>query len=67
MEADLVPPTSQNQAAIEEDVRGAVSRRLRVGETTDAELASLCERVIRNHDPCISCSAHFLDLTVERD
>lgn len=67
MEADLVPPTSQNQAAIEEDVRGAVSRRLRGGETTDADLASLSERVIRNHDPCISCSAHFLDLTVERD
>ena len=22
------------------------------------------ERAIRNHDPCISCSAHFLDLTV---
>jgi coenzyme F420-reducing hydrogenase alpha subunit len=65
-EADLVPPTAQNQAAIEEDVRRAVHERLRGGEASDAELASLCERAIRNHDPCISCSAHFLDLTVER-
>lgn len=66
LEADLVPPTSQNQAAIEEDVRRAVRGRLRAAEATDAELASLCEKAIRNHDPCISCSAHFLDLTVER-
>ncbi|MFI0724148.1 Ni/Fe hydrogenase subunit alpha [Streptomyces sp. NPDC021224] len=65
-EADLVPPTSQNQAAIEEDVRRAVDRRLRGGAATDVELASLCERTVRNHDPCISCSAHFLDLTVDR-
>jgi len=26
----------------------------------------LCEKAIRNHDPCISCSAHFLTLTVDR-
>jgi len=24
------------------------------------------EPAIRNHDPCISCSTHFLDLTVVR-
>ncbi len=65
-EADLVPPTAQNQGAIEEDVRRSVELRLRSGEASDAQLTALCERVIRNHDPCISCSAHFLDLTVER-
>ena len=32
----------------------------------DAELTRQCERAIRNYDPYISCSAHFLDLTVER-
>ncbi|MGW7329019.1 hypothetical protein ACWGIU_10565 [Streptomyces sp. NPDC054840] len=26
----------------------------------------LCERAVRNHDPCISCSAHFLELDIER-
>ena len=32
----------------------------------DAALKALCERAIRNYDPCISCATHFLDLTVER-
>ncbi|GAA3047308.1 hypothetical protein GCM10010448_32820 [Streptomyces glomeratus] len=43
-------------------VQSALTR----GRTSDAELARLCERAIRNHDPCISCSAHFLDLDIER-
>jgi len=61
--ADIVPPTSQNQAAIEADLAAVVSAHLDLG---DAELTALCERVIRNYDPCISCAAHFLDLRVER-
>ncbi|MEE1784944.1 nickel-dependent hydrogenase large subunit [Streptomyces sp. SP17BM10] len=65
-DASLVPPTAQNQGAIEEDLRRLVQERMAVGEPTDAELTALCERAIRNHDPCISCSAHFLDLTVDR-
>ncbi|MFI6845199.1 nickel-dependent hydrogenase large subunit [Kitasatospora sp. NBC_00085] len=65
-DAVLVPPTAQNQDAIEEDLRRTVQELLRAGEPTDAELTTLCERAIRNHDPCISCSTHFLDLTVDR-
>ncbi|MFC5720915.1 Ni/Fe hydrogenase subunit alpha [Streptomyces gamaensis] len=65
-DARLVPPTSQNQGAIEEDLRRLVQDELARGDATDAELTRLCERAVRNHDPCISCSAHFLDLTVER-
>ncbi|GCD95833.1 Ni/Fe hydrogenase subunit alpha [Embleya hyalina] len=65
-DAVLVPPTAQNQGAIEEDLRRQVQDRLDAGDPTDAALTALCERVIRNHDPCISCSAHFLDLTVDR-
>ena len=61
--AVIVPPTSQNQAAIEADLRGTVGANL---DLDDAELTALCERTIRNYDPCISCSAHFLDLRVER-
>ncbi|KUN82504.1 dehydrogenase [Streptomyces bungoensis] len=65
--ARIIPPTAQNQAAIEEDVRRAVQSRLdRAGPAGDEELTHLCERAIRNHDPCISCAAHFLDLTVDR-
>jgi coenzyme F420-reducing hydrogenase alpha subunit len=61
--ADIVPPTSQNQAVIEADLAAVVGAHLELG---DAELTALCERVIRNYDPCISCAAHFLDLRVER-
>jgi len=25
-----------------------------------------CERAIRDYDPCISCSTHFLTLEIER-
>jgi len=59
----LIPPTSQNQAAIEADLARAVSENLSLD---DATLTTLCEKVIRSYDPCISCSAHFLTLTVER-
>ncbi|MFF8594577.1 Ni/Fe hydrogenase subunit alpha [Streptomyces sp. NPDC015220] len=67
-EARIVPPTAQNQTAIEEDVRRAVQSRLEGAgpAADDEELTRLCERAIRNHDPCISCAAHFLDVTVER-
>ncbi|MGW1163445.1 Ni/Fe hydrogenase subunit alpha [Streptomyces sp. NPDC002513] len=65
-QACLIPPTAQNQGAIEEDLRDLVQAALRRGHTSDADLAHLCERAIRNHDPCISCSAHFLDLDIER-
>ncbi|GAB3975538.1 Ni/Fe hydrogenase subunit alpha [Actinoallomurus acanthiterrae] len=61
--ARIVPPTSQNQAAIEDDMREVVQARL---DLDDAALTAVCERAIRNYDPCISCAAHFLDLTVER-
>jgi sulfhydrogenase subunit alpha len=61
--AVIIPPTSQNQAAIEADLRGVVAANL---DLDDAALTTMCERVIRNYDPCISCAAHFLDLRIER-
>ncbi|WP_320784593.1 Ni/Fe hydrogenase subunit alpha [Streptomyces sp. CRN 30] len=66
-DAVLVPPTAQNQGAIEDDLRRVAQRALDGPRPPDDdELTALCERAIRNHDPCISCSAHFLDLTVVR-
>ena len=62
-EAKIVPPTSQNQATIEADLRGFLTGHL---ELDDDPLRVLCEQAIRNHDPCISCATHFLDLEVER-
>jgi coenzyme F420-reducing hydrogenase alpha subunit len=61
--AKIVPPTSQNQRAIEEDLRGVAERSL---ELQDEELRIRCEQTIRNYDPCISCATHFLDLEVVR-
>ncbi len=62
--ATIVPPTSQNLAAIEDDLRRLVAGNL---GRDDASLTALCERSIRNHDPCISCAAHFLSLTVRSE
>jgi sulfhydrogenase subunit alpha len=64
LDARIVPPTSQNQRAIEEDLRAVVERHL---DLADEQLTLRCEQAIRNHDPCISCSTHFLDLTIDRD
>ena len=61
--ARIVPPTAQNQAAIEADIRATAEAGAALD---DAALAWRCEQAIRNHDPCISCAAHFLTLTVER-
>lgn len=63
-EAQIVPPTSQNQATIEHDVAGIV--RQYIGLPTD-QLTWRCEQTIRNYDPCISCSTHFLRLHLERE
>ena len=61
--ARIVPPTSQNQRAIEDDLRRFVAARL---DFDDTRLTSACEQAIRNYDPCISCATHFLDLRIDR-
>ena len=62
-DAKIVPPTSQNQKAIEDELRRLVAANVR---TSDRALALKCEQAIRNFDPCISCATHFLALRVER-
>jgi sulfhydrogenase subunit alpha len=61
--ADIVPPTAQSQPAIEHELGQLVAANL---DLDDHELTHLCERAIRNYDPCISCSAHFLKVSVRR-
>jgi coenzyme F420-reducing hydrogenase alpha subunit len=63
VDARIVPPTSQNQAAIEQDLFRFVEAHLDMG---DGELGRRAEQLIRNYDPCISCATHFLDVTIER-
>ncbi len=60
----IIPPTSQNQARIEQDLKDSVQT---YGlERSDEELKFFCEQVIRNYDPCISCSTHFLKFRIDR-
>lgn len=61
--ATIVPPTAQNQAAIEYEMAELIKAN---SGLDDVALTALCERSIRNHDPCISCAAHFLTLVVDR-
>ena len=62
-EAKIVPPTSQNQAQIEMDLRRWVPQCI---SRDDALLSRQCENLIRCYDPCISCSTHFLKIEVQR-
>jgi coenzyme F420-reducing hydrogenase alpha subunit len=64
VEARIVPPTSQNQARIEEDIR--TSLQVSGLDQADDVLRQRAEMVIRNYDPCISCATHFLKLKVRR-
>jgi sulfhydrogenase subunit alpha len=61
--ARIAAPTSQNQPTIEADLTSFVGAWL---DMPDLELQHRCEQAIRNYDPCISCSAHFLRLDVDR-
>ena len=63
LDARIVPPTSQNQTKIEEDLYAVVRRNI---DLADEPLRLRCEQAIRNFDPCISCATHFLKLTVDR-
>lgn len=58
--ARIVPPTSQNQARIEQDIAQSLQH---FGLDNEEEALRLhAEKVIRNYDPCISCATHFLRL-----
>jgi coenzyme F420-reducing hydrogenase alpha subunit len=61
--ARIAPPTAQNQLIMEEDLADLVPR---FADLDDAALTWKCEQAIRNYDPCISCSCHFLKLEVDR-
>jgi hydrogenase maturation protease len=63
--AIIIPPTSQNQSRIEQDLRNSL---LNYGLDRPKEKLQLhAEKVIRNYDPCISCATHFLNLNLVRD
>jgi coenzyme F420-reducing hydrogenase alpha subunit len=61
--ARIVPPTSQNQGAIEDDLRAFLPGVLAL---SDRAATDRLEALIRCYDPCISCSTHFLELDLQR-
>lgn len=63
LSAVIVPPTSQNQPRIEQDLRELIPS---LTGLDDEALKWRCEQAIRNYDPCISCATHFLKLNIER-
>lgn len=63
-DAKIVPPTSQNQKTIENDLKNFVPMFI---DLPDKELIWKCEQAVRNYDPCISCATHFLKLNIQRE
>ncbi len=61
--AKIVAPTGHNQKVIELDLRKVVEK---FQSLDDQSLTERCESTVRNYDPCISCSTHFLNVTIER-
>lgn len=53
---NLVPPTAQNQGIMEEDVLAGLEH------FGSDDVHRIAEKLVRNHDPCISCASHFLEV-----
>jgi coenzyme F420-reducing hydrogenase alpha subunit len=64
LDAKIVPPTSQNQKCIENDLWEFVPKYM---DLPQGQLQHRCEQLIRSYDPCISCATHFLKLKVDRE
>jgi coenzyme F420-reducing hydrogenase alpha subunit len=62
--AKIVPPTSQNQKRIEDDLWQFVPQ---LSGLPQEEITLRCEQAVRNYDPCISCATHFLRLEMTRE
>ncbi len=63
LEADIIPPTSQNQKIMEDDLCRVAEKHL---DLDDDRLTYILEQAIRNYDPCISCATHCLQWKIER-
>ncbi|MFZ0590118.1 MAG: Ni/Fe hydrogenase subunit alpha [Bryobacteraceae bacterium] len=62
--AVIIPPTSQNQKRIEDDLWKFLPA---ISSLPTDELTRRCEQLVRSYDPCISCATHFLRVNVERE
>jgi sulfhydrogenase subunit alpha len=55
--ADVITPTAQNCAHVEEQFRAAVRRQ---PDAADDDLRHRLEIIARAYDPCVSCSVHVI-------
>jgi coenzyme F420-reducing hydrogenase alpha subunit len=62
-DAQIVPPTSQNQRSMEEDL---IAMGPELAALSDEAATRRAEHAVRNYDPCISCATHFLELRWEQ-
>ncbi len=62
-DAQIAPPTAQNQLSMEDDLLAVIEDNL---DLPDEDLQWRLEQSIRNYDPCISCATHFLKLEIDR-
>jgi coenzyme F420-reducing hydrogenase alpha subunit len=65
-DAQIAPPTSQNQRTIEEDLLAMGPMLAALADSSLDAATRRAEHAIRNYDPCISCSTHFLTLRFEQ-
>jgi coenzyme F420-reducing hydrogenase alpha subunit len=63
VDARIVPPTARNQLAMEEDLYVLAPD---LAALPDERATARAEQAVRNHDPCISCATHFLDVRISR-
>ena len=59
--ANLVIPTNQNYANVEDDFRAYIPQLMAEGKSQD-EIRHALEMLVRAYDPCISCSAHLVEV-----
>jgi sulfhydrogenase subunit alpha len=55
----LIPPTSQNLAQVERDLRYFIQSHI---DKPVEFLKKESEKIVRSYDPCISCSVHVVVL-----
>jgi coenzyme F420-reducing hydrogenase alpha subunit len=57
--ANLIIPTNQNLANVEDDFRAYIPQLMQEGKS-QKEITHALEMLVRAYDPCISCSVHLL-------
>jgi len=57
--ANLVIPTNQNLANVEDDFRAYIPQLMQEGKS-QKEIAHALEMLVRAYDPCISCAVHLV-------